>query len=59
MHELDLARNIVDLAAEEAKRVDAVKVTAVRLKVGRLSGVDAGALHFAFDVATVAAVPRW
>lgn len=52
MHELDLARNIVELAIEEAQRLDAMKVNTVHLKVGRLSGVDAGALHFAFDVAT-------
>lgn len=52
MHELDLARNIVDLAVEAAERMEAVKVNVVNLRVGRLAGVDPGALHFAFDVAT-------
>jgi hydrogenase nickel incorporation protein HypA/HybF len=52
MHELDLARNIVELAVEAAERMEAVRVNAVNLRVGRLAGVDPGALHFAFDVAT-------
>lgn len=52
MHELDLARNIVELAIAAAREMEAVKVNVVSLRVGRLAGVDPDALHFAFDEAT-------
>lgn len=51
MHELSLAHGIVEVAAEAAQRMDAVKVTAVNLRVGRMSGVEPGALLFSYDIA--------
>lgn len=49
MHELAIAESIVDaVAARTGER----SVVAVRLRVGRLSGVVTDALIFAFDLAT-------
>jgi hydrogenase nickel incorporation protein HypA/HybF len=51
MHELGLARGIVDLVQASASEAGASRVTAVHVKVGRLAGVEAGALLFCFDIA--------
>lgn len=52
MHELSIAEHIVEQAAEVARREGATRVVAVRLRVGALCGVEAGALRFSYDVAT-------
>lgn len=52
MHELSIAHGIVDVAVAEARRIGAVRVTAVHVAVGRLSGIEAGALTFCYDIAT-------
>ncbi len=46
-----MARGIVDLANTAASEASAPRVTAVHVKVGRLAGVEAGALLFSFDIA--------
>ena len=51
MHELSIAMSIVDLATEEAQRQGAVRVEAVHLKLGALSGVVKEALLFSWDLA--------
>ncbi|MCC7054832.1 MAG: hydrogenase maturation nickel metallochaperone HypA [Gemmatimonadaceae bacterium] len=51
MHELGLARGIVDLAHAAATEAGAPRVTAVHVQVGRMAGVEAGALLFSFDIA--------
>ena len=51
MHELSIAMNIVDLAAEEAERHGGGVVSAVHIKLGPLSGVVKETLLFAYDVA--------
>lgn len=51
MHELSLAHGIVEQASEAAQRAGAARVVAVRLRVGRLSGVEPGALLFSYDIA--------
>lgn len=51
MHELGLARGIVDLANSAATEANAPRVSAVHVQVGRLAGVEAGALLFSFDIA--------
>lgn len=51
MHELSIAHSIVEVAVGTARQHDAIRVTAVNLKVGRLAGVEAGALLFSYDVA--------
>jgi hydrogenase nickel incorporation protein HypA/HybF len=52
MHELSIAHGIVDVAVAEARRIGAVRVTTVHVAVGRLSGIEAGALTFCYDIAT-------
>ncbi|WP_437875287.1 hydrogenase maturation nickel metallochaperone HypA [Sorangium sp. So ce513] len=47
MHELSLTRNVVGLAAERAR---GRRVTQVRLRIGRLAGVEVEAVRFCFDV---------
>jgi hydrogenase nickel incorporation protein HypA/HybF len=50
MHELSIAMSIVDSAQEEAER-RGVKVDAVHLELGALSGVVAEALLFSYEMA--------
>ncbi len=51
MHELALAQSIVETAARGAREAGARAVSSVRLRVGLLAGVEAGALAFCFEVA--------
>ena len=50
MHELSIAMSIVDAALEEAERRGA-QVSAVHLRLGKLSGVVKDALRFSYEVA--------
>jgi hydrogenase nickel incorporation protein HypA/HybF len=50
MHELSIAMSIVDMAQEEAERRE-VKIDAVQLELGPLSGVVAEALLFSYEMA--------
>ena len=51
MHELSIAVDLIETASEEVARLGPVRVIAVRLKLGPLSGVVKEALLFSFDVA--------
>ena len=51
MHELSIAMSMVDMAAEEAARRGEVKVIAIHLRLGPLSGVVKDALLFSYEVA--------
>jgi hydrogenase nickel incorporation protein HypA/HybF len=51
MHELSIAMNILDFANEESQRRGGVRVLAVHLKLGPLSGVVKEALQSAFGLA--------
>jgi hydrogenase nickel incorporation protein HypA/HybF len=51
MHELSIATSMIEMATEEAARRGGVRVVAVHLKLGRLSGVVKDALLFSWDVA--------
>lgn len=51
MHELSIAMNILDLTSEESERRGGVRVEAVYLRLGSLSGVVKEALHSAYDLA--------
>jgi hydrogenase nickel incorporation protein HypA/HybF len=51
MHELSIALSLVDVACEEMSRLGAVRVNAVHLRLGPLSGVARDALLFSFDAA--------
>ena len=50
MHELSIAMSIIDVASEEAERLDA-RVIAVHLRLGPLSGVVKEALLSAYELA--------
>jgi hydrogenase nickel incorporation protein HypA/HybF len=53
MHELSVAQSLVDLVLEKLMRVDEpVRVSSIRVRVGRLSGVVPEALRFAIGPAT-------
>lgn len=52
MHELSIAVSIVDGVLEEVERRGATDVSAVHVRIGRLSGVDKDALLFSWNVAT-------
>jgi hydrogenase nickel incorporation protein HypA/HybF len=52
MHELSIAVNIVEIASEEAKRLDARRVESVHVTVGEFSGVAKEALLFAWEMAS-------
>jgi hydrogenase nickel incorporation protein HypA/HybF len=51
MHELSIALNILDSATEQAKRLGDVRVEAVHIKLGPLSGVVKSALLSAYQLA--------
>jgi hydrogenase nickel incorporation protein HypA/HybF len=51
MHELTIARAIVDMATAEAEHCKAGSVKEIELEVGILSGVDYDALVFALSMA--------
>src|SRR6201996_7690590 len=51
MHELSIAMSLIDAACERAETLGAVRVTALHLRLGQLSGVVREALEFSFDLA--------
>ena len=51
MHELSITMSIVELAQKEAERRGGVRVTAVHLRLGALSGVAKEALLSCYEVA--------
>jgi hydrogenase nickel incorporation protein HypA/HybF len=51
MHELSIALSMIEMASEEAERRGNVRVNALHLKLGPLSGVVKDALLFSYEVA--------
>lgn len=51
MHELSIARGIVDIATREVQKAKANKVDEIVVEIGALAGVEMEALDFAWDVA--------
>lgn len=56
MHELSIAESIVEIAETTARNANAVRVTAVRLRIGALAGVAPDALRFSYDVVTAGTI---
>ena len=52
MHELSIMESALNLALEQARKSGAVRVHALRLRIGALSGVVPEALEFAFEALT-------
>lgn len=53
MHELSIARNILDTVAAEQERHGFTRVTCVRLRIGRFSNVVPESLRFGFEALRV------
>lgn len=51
MHELSIAYSVVETVENAALEAGASKVSLVRLKIGRLSGVVIDSLRFSFEIA--------
>jgi hydrogenase nickel incorporation protein HypA/HybF len=51
MHELTIARSIVDIAESELRRYEKVRVTRITLQIGALSGIEMEAFDFAWPEA--------
>jgi len=51
MHELSIALSMIEMASEEAEQRGGVRVNAIHLKLGQLSGVVKEALLFSYDLA--------
>jgi hydrogenase nickel incorporation protein HypA/HybF len=51
MHELSIALNIVEIASETLNKNGGGKISALFLKLGKLSGVEKDALLFSWDLA--------
>lgn len=49
MHEAGLMQTALDMAFDEARRVGAVKVRRLVLRIGSDAGIMPDALHFAFE----------
>ncbi len=49
MHELAITQNILDLALNEAKAVQASRISKISLVIGELSGVVSDSVEFYFD----------
>ena len=49
MHELAVTQNILDLALDEAKAVQANRISKISLVIGELSGVVRDSVEFYFD----------
>ena len=52
MHELSIAKNIVEIASEQAKKNNLTEVDEIEIEVGRLSGVEIEALEFVLEIVT-------
>lgn len=50
MHEVSIALGIVDELKRIARENNAIKITLVKLKIGKMSGIVTDSLKFAFDV---------
>jgi hydrogenase nickel incorporation protein HypA/HybF len=50
MHEVGIMNDILEIAVDAAKNAGGSKISALRVRVGELSGVVPDALSFAFDV---------
>jgi len=52
MHELSIAVELIQTVEDAARQANAARVSRVSIALGALSGVEADALQFAYDVAT-------
>ncbi len=58
MHEMSIAMNILDIAAEQARAAGARVINSIEIDVGRLAGVELHALRFCFETARRDTAPQ-
>ena len=51
MHELSIAKSIVEIAEAEVKKASAQRVEEIQLDIGKLAGVEYDALDFVWEAA--------
>lgn len=49
MHEMSIAQSILELAVEEAKKLECSSITLIRVDYGALAGIMPDALKFCFE----------
>ncbi len=49
MHEVSIALNVLDIITAQCRKEGYTRIDAVRIKIGRASGIMPDALSFAFD----------
>jgi hydrogenase nickel incorporation protein HypA/HybF len=50
VHELSIAHSIVEVVTAALPSDGSATLEAVHLRIGRLAGIEAGALHFSYDL---------
>ncbi len=50
MHELSITQSILSLTLEQAKKVNANKITKINLTIGELTGIVEECVHFYFEL---------
>jgi hydrogenase nickel incorporation protein HypA/HybF len=53
MHELSIARSILEIVSAEMRKSGANELRSLKIRIGELTAVDSGALRFAFDSCTM------
>ena len=52
MHELSIAQSILEIIRDEAKKHGADRLTAVKLRIGKLTAIEPLSLSFCFELIT-------
>jgi len=50
MHELSITESILDIALSHAKKAEATQVTAINIRIGRLSSIVDDSVQFYWDI---------
>jgi len=58
MHEVSIARSILDIAVTECLKADFKRINSISLRIGRFSGVEVRSLLFAFDIIKTDSIAR-
>jgi hydrogenase nickel incorporation protein HypA/HybF len=56
MHEISLTRSLIDIVENYAHREGFQKVNVLKLSLGRLCGLDPGAIEFTFSIQAVGTI---
>lgn len=56
MHEVSIAQSLLEIAVENCKNTGSKRIEAIKVKVGRASGIMPDALLFAFDAVKIGTI---